>query len=78
MVPRIADYDGYRGLVSSSNSPEVEEGTEAKLPRRGKVRNTPLYSIIKHYPTKWQRELHRAAVSAGTFKDFDDTTVATE
>eukprot|EP00529_Nitzschia_sp_RCC80_P003922 CAMPEP_0113487328 /NCGR_PEP_ID=MMETSP0014_2-20120614/25452_1 /TAXON_ID=2857 /ORGANISM="Nitzschia sp." /LENGTH=1050 /DNA_ID=CAMNT_0000381021 /DNA_START=457 /DNA_END=3609 /DNA_ORIENTATION=- /assembly_acc=CAM_ASM_000159 len=87
-VPRIADYNGYRSLVSQYRSSgtkggqaDEEEGTEVVPPggvTTGKHRTTPLYSIIKHFPTTWQQELHRAAVSKGTFKDFGDTTIATE
>ena len=84
-VPRIADYNGYRSLVSNDRLPgakggeaDEEEGTEVVTGgvTPGKNRTTPLYSIIKHFPTRWQRDLYRAAVAKGTFKDFEDTTIA--
>jgi hypothetical protein len=48
-VPRILDADGYKEALNSSIS-------KAKSRTRSQ-RKSPLYSIVKHYPTKWQKEL---------------------
>jgi len=52
-VARIADYEGYAEVVAASK----ENFGDAP---RGE-RKTPLYSIFKHYPTKWQVELAKQA-----------------
>ena len=66
-LPTIADSDQYQ--VSKNLSFEEKAAREPQPPEEGGTevganstppigeRKTPLYSIIKHYPTKWQRKL---------------------
>jgi hypothetical protein len=66
-LPTIADSDQYE--VSRKLSREQQASREPQPPEEGGVeverdsssptgeRKSPLYSIIKHYPTKWQRKL---------------------
>jgi hypothetical protein len=55
-VDSIADAAGYAAALASSQAANAhragEDGTEVELKRK-----TPLYSIIRHYPTKWQMKL---------------------
>lgn len=64
--PTHADSPEYDMLVQESqkqihtavSDPPPEENTEVALDKAApKARKTPLYSIIKHYPTKWQMRL---------------------
>lgn len=64
--PTIADSPEYDLLVQESQKQiratvsdlPPEENTEVALDKAAqKARKTPLYSIIKHYPTKWQKML---------------------
>jgi hypothetical protein len=45
-VATIADVEGYQDVTE-----EIEVETRGAIQR-----STPLYSIVKHYPTKWQME----------------------
>lgn len=62
--PTIADSPEYDMLMQESQKlipdrdPPPEENTAIALDRAAsRARKTPLYSIIKHYPTKWQKML---------------------
>jgi hypothetical protein len=64
--PTIADAPGYADLIkeshdslrATSSDPPPEENTEVEF-SKGSFggRKTPLYSILKHYPTKWEVKL---------------------
>ncbi|KAG7353426.1 hypothetical protein IV203_002781 [Nitzschia inconspicua] len=56
--PTIADFPEYASLIKSSQqSLDSTENDPAKEGKTLRGRKTPLYSIIKHYPTKWQLAL---------------------
>jgi hypothetical protein len=46
-VSRIVDADGYKEALESSK--------QKASARAQSSRKSPLYSVVKHYPTKWQK-----------------------
>jgi hypothetical protein len=64
--PTIADSPGYAKLIEesqkmlhmTSNDPPPEGSSEVEANKHSPgYRKTPLYSVVKHYPTKWQLKL---------------------